>query len=210
MKRNALAFLLVSSLITLGLSGCQKPAASNANRAAATAANANSTKETFDTAAIERELKRIESDWPRVWKEKDAQAMDRVEADDIVLIYPDGMVGSKIQDMSDVKNGMVSADSWEVTDIKVTVLDKDAAFATGVSIVKGGKSKTPDGKTLDISGDYRWMDTFARRNGEWKQVASISTPIQKVAAAMAPAAVKSSPAATASPAATTSATKPTP
>jgi hypothetical protein len=162
-----------------------------------------------DTADIETELKRIENDFPRVLKDKDAQAVDQVEADDIVVVYPDGEVGSKTQDMSDIRTGTVSADSWEVTDMRVTILDKDGAFVTGRSIVKGGKTKTPDGKTIDISGEYRWIDTFARRNGKWKLVASISTPSHGPSAAPSTSPiVKPSPAA--SPVATKPATKPIP
>ena len=202
MKRNALlmALLLVLSLIVFGMSGCQKPAAPDTNRDATSAANTNSAKETIDTGAIELELKRIENDFPRVLKEKDTDAVDRVEADDIVVIYPDGTVGNKTQDMSDIKSGNLSADSWEVTDMKVIVLDKDAAVVSGRSIIKGGKSKTPDGKTIDISGEIRWIDTFARRNGEWKLVASISTPVLRPSTAQAASPmVKASPAGVASP-----------
>ncbi len=202
MKRNALlmSLLLVLSPIVFGMSACQKPAAPDTNRDATSAANSNSGKDTIDTAAIELELKRIENDFPRVLKEKDTEAVDRVEADDIVVIYPDGTVGSKAQDMSDIKSGNLSADSWEVTDMKVTVLDRDAAVVSGRSIIKGGKSKTPDGKTIDISGEIRWIDTFARRNGEWRLVASISTPVLKPSAAPAASPiVKASPAAAASP-----------
>jgi hypothetical protein len=202
MKRNALlmALLLVLSLIVFGMSGCQKPTAPDTNRDATSAANTNSAKETIDTAAIELELKRIENDFPRVLKEKDTEAVDRVEADDIVVVYPDGTVGNKAQDMSDIKSGNLSADSWGVTDMKVTVLDKDAAVVSGRSIINGGKSKTPDGKTIDISGEIRWIDTFARRNGEWKLVASISTPVLRPSAApSASPMVKASPAGAASP-----------
>ena len=202
MKRNALlmALLLGLSLIVFGMSGCQKPAAPDTNRDATSAASSNSAKETIDTGAIELELKRIENDFPRVLKEKDSDAVDRVEADDIVIIYPDGTVGNKTQDMSDIKSGNLSADSWEVTDMKVSVLDKDAAVVSGRSIIKGGKSKTPDGKTIDISGEIRWIDTFARRNGEWKLVASISTPVLRPSTAQAASPmVKASPAGAASP-----------
>jgi hypothetical protein len=84
--------------------------------------------------------------------------------------------------------------------MKVSVLDKDAAVVSGRSIIKGGKSKTPDGKTIDISGEIRWIDTFARRNGEWKLVASISTPVLRPSAAPAASPmVKASPAGVASP-----------
>ena len=202
MKRNALlmALLLGLSLIVFGMSGCQKSAAPDTNRDATSAANTNAAKETIDTGAIELELKRIENDFPRVLKEKDNDAVDRVEADDIVIIYPDGTVGNKAQDMSDIKSGNLSADSWEVTDMKVSVLDKDAAVVSGRSIIKGGKSKTPDGKTIDISGEIRWIDTFARRNGEWKLVASISTPVlRRSAVPSASPMVRASPAGAASP-----------
>jgi hypothetical protein len=79
--------------------------------------------------------------------------------------------------------GSLSADSWEVLDVKVNVLDNDSAVVNGRNIVKGGKYKMPDGKVQDISGEYRWVDTFARRNGQWQVVAGAATPVQKGAAA---------------------------
>jgi ketosteroid isomerase-like protein len=184
----------LATLIALGQMGCS---GTNTSPTAPSTTNNNSAKETVDTAAIERELKQIENDWPRVLKERDAAAVKRVEAEDVVMIYLDGTVGSQAQDAKDVETGALSADSWEVTDLKVTVLDNDAAFVSGRSIIKGGKAKTPDGKTMDISGQYRWVDTFARRNGQWKLVASVSTAIKQTEAA--PAAAKASPAATKAP-----------
>src|SRR6267142_5528065 len=114
MKRNALLMALLS-VIVFGMSGCQKPAAPDTNRDATSAANTNSAKETIDTGAIELELKRIENDFPRVLKEKDTDAVNRVEADDIVVVYPDGTVGNKAQDMSDIKSGNLSADAGVAT-----------------------------------------------------------------------------------------------
>jgi hypothetical protein len=49
-------------------------------------------------------------------------------------------------------------------------------------VVKNGKYTAPDGKTYNISGEYRLVDTFARRNGQWQLVAGASVPIQKSAA----------------------------
>ncbi|MFN2491832.1 MAG: DUF4440 domain-containing protein [Pyrinomonadaceae bacterium] len=183
-------------------SGCQ-PAAENTNTAAPVA-NTN-TRETVDTASIETELLRIENDWPRVLKEKDVSAVTRVEADDAVFVYPDGSVGGKSQDMKDIESGALTADSWEVADLKVTVLNNDAAIVSGRSVVKNGKYKAANGKTIDISGQYRFIDTFARRNGEWKLVAGASTPVREPVATGSPAAspapaAKASPAAGASPA----------
>jgi hypothetical protein len=104
-----------------------------------------------------------------------------------------------------MESGALSADSWEIMDLKVTVLNRDAAVVSGRRVVKNGKYKMPDGKAIDISGQYRFIDTFARRNGEWKLVAGAATPIREAAAAASPApAAKASPAVAASSAATAS------
>jgi len=205
---NRKAFLTVLSLVVLmSLTSCQ-PAAPDTNRSAAPA----STPETVDTAAIQAEILRIENDWPRVIREKDGAAVRRVEADDVVVVYPDGSTGGKAQDIADTESGAMTAESMEMADVKVNVIDKDAAVATGRVIIKNGKFKMPDGKTIDISGQYRFVDTFARRNNEWKLVAGASVPVREPGPAASPAASpKASPAASpqASPAARVSPT-PTP
>ena len=147
-----------------------------------------------DTAAIEAELLRIENDWPRVVREKDVTAVGRIEADDAVFIYPDGSMGNKEQDLKDMASGNMTADSIEMKDLQVKVLDKDAAVVVGHNVIKNGRYKLPDGKVIDITGEYRFVDTFARRNGEWKLVAGASTKIAAPAASASPAA-KASPAA---------------
>lgn len=198
MKRIAfmVALLISVSLLVFSQMSCQ-PAA-NTNGPETAAANTNSGRETVNTAAIESELMRIENDWPRVLREKDIAAVRRVEADDIVIVYPDGKLGSKEQDINDIQSGALSAETWEVADLKITVLDNDAAVASGRSIVKGGKSKGADGKVIDISGQYRFVDTFARRNGQWKLVASAGAPVREPVVEGSPAA-KASPTVSPSP-----------
>lgn len=197
------------SLFTFGQMACQP--APEPGRDPAAAPNTNPGKEAVDTAAIEAELLRIENDWPRVVKEKDVAAVGRVDADDAVFIYPDGSVGNKETELRDIASGAMSADSIVIKDLKVKVLDSDAALVIGHNELKNGKIKTPDGKTMDISGEYRFIDTFVRRNGEWKLVAGLATKIQAPTAAASPAAKVSpaaSPAAKASPAASPAARVP--
>lgn len=203
MKRRGLCVVvsLVFSLVLLN--ACQKPA-ENANSAAPAP---SPTAETVDTAAIEAELLRIENDWPRIIKERDAEAVKRIEADDAIFVYPDGSVGDKNTDVGDIGSGAFSVDSWEVTDIKVNVLDKNAAVVSGRSVATNAKYKLPNGLTKDISGQYRFVETYARRNGEWKLVAGVSTKIDKpdaTASPMASPAARPSPATAASPAAAAS------
>ena len=206
MKRNGVfAALFLCPLILVA--GCQ-PAGVETNRSAV----ATPTPEVVNTAAIETELLRIENDWPRVIREKDAAAAGRVMADDVVLIYPDGNVGGKEQDLKDIGAGAVTAESIEMADLKVHVIDNDAAYVTGRTVLTKAQYKPPDGPALNISGHYRFLDTFAKRNGEWKLIAGASVPVRQPPAASpsptaSPAvspATKPSPAATRSPAASPS------
>ena len=203
MRKTSFAAAIVAavSLFTSFQIACQ-PAA-DTNRSESLAPETNSGKETVDTASIEAELLRIENDWPRVIKERDVVAVGRVEADDVVIVYPDGNVGSKQRDLTDIASGALTADDIDMTDLKVRVMDSDAAVVSGQIEIKNGKYKMPDGKLMETTGKYRFIDTFARRNGEWKLVAGISTKITaSPALAAAPAASPAAaPAVRASPAA---------
>jgi len=181
MKRTVLLGACSLGLSVL-LSGCQ-PAANTNQPVVVT----NPSPERVDTASIQTELMRIENDWPRIIKEKDSAAVARIEADDAVFIYPDGSLGNKAQDLKDVSGGALIADSWQVADLQVTVLDADSAFTIGRNIVTNGKYKLPNGKTVSIPSQTRFLDTYARRNGEWKLVAAASVPVTAPAAAASPA-----------------------
>jgi hypothetical protein len=166
---------------------------------------------TPDKAAIEAELTRIENDWPRILKERDAATLRRVQADDVLLVYPDGSAGSKEQDLKDIEAGSLTADSWELKDITVNVIDNDAAVVRLRTIVKNGRYKAADGKVQDVSGQFYSLDTFARRNGQWQLVGSATVPMKTPIPEPKPSpTVKPSPAANASPAAKAAPKKPTP
>ena len=121
-------FSLLIATVAVGYFGCANPQNSNSN---ANAVAAPSAEPTPDKAAIEAELTRIENDWPRILKERDAATVGKVEADDILLVYPDGSAGSKEQDMKDVEAGALTADSWDLSDITVNVLNNDSAVVRG-------------------------------------------------------------------------------
>ena len=209
-KLTSMAILaLATALIVSSQSGCT-PSNNNSGPPISVA----TPDPTPDQAAIEAELIKIEKDWPRVLRERDLEAVRRVEADDIVEIIPDGSMTTKAQDLVDMQSGNMTVDSWEVAEAVVTVLNRDAAFVTGRSVIKGGKVKGPDGRSIDISGEYRFMDTFARRDGQWKMVASVVVKIQNPLATATPSPAaspsptpKASPAAKGSPAAKASPAK---
>ncbi len=171
-------FSLLIATVAAVYFGCTAPQNSNSN---ANALAAPSAEPTPDKPAIEAELTRIENDWPRIHKERDAATIRKLEADDIILVYPDGVVGSKDQDVKDIGSGSISEETQEISDITVNVLDNDSAVVRVRTTVKGGTYKTSAGQTQNTSGQFLSVDTFARRNGQWQLVASASVPIRNPA-----------------------------
>jgi len=206
MKRYLSVVILLAAMALLAFSqfGCAAPQNSNTSTV-----STPTPEPTPDKAAIEAELIKIENDWPRIIKEHDGAAVRRMEADDIFLVYPDGQPGGREQDIKDIEAGALSADSWEIADLKVNILDKDTAVVSLRNTVKNGKYKMADGKSNDISGQYRSVDTFVRRNGQWQVVASATVKIQAPTAAASPT-PKASPSPGASPATTPAAKVPPP
>lgn len=171
MSRSVVSVALV--LMILVLAGCQPARDTNLN-ATATASPA---KETFDPAAIQAEVLNVERDWVRAGETYDVEAIRRIVADDAVLVYPDGTPGTKADEVRIAETKAITG-RWEMIDPKVTVLSADSAFITGRSSIKDGKYKEPTmAKAIDISGEYRFLDVYARRNGRWQVVASQATKV---------------------------------
>ena len=188
MNRNALPIAISLMLLVAGLSSCQ-PAAPDTNREAAKTANANTAKETINPAAIEAEVLTREKAWADGAQRHDVDSVRKILADELIITYPDGNTGTKASELSDIESGAVTMDAWEVTDTKVTVMGADGAVITGRGVIKNGKYKDPKTKkSIDISGEYRFTDVYARRNGQWLAVASQSTKIANPAPAASQAA----------------------
>ena len=192
------ASIVACAFAIFTFSGCQ-PAGYDANRVATE--NVNSQKEKpVDTAAIEKELLQLEHDWATAAVTHNVDSVRRVEADDIVVTYPDGTTGTKADDVKDIETGALTAEGWELTDVKVRVLDADAAVINGRGIIKNGKYKGPDGRVQALKPEYRFTDVFARRIGQWQAVASQATTITNPTPTPSPT-VRASPSPQLSPAA---------
>jgi ketosteroid isomerase-like protein len=204
MNRSALA--LLAGLIVVVLSGCQPAADTNRNLAA----SSTPAKETFDPAAIEAELIRIEREWANAGKTHNAEAVKGFLADNAVIVYPDGTTATKADEIRTIESGAITVESFEMLDPKVMVTNADSAFITGRSVIKNGKYAVPgQKKPIDISGEYRFLDVYARRDGKWQVIASqaVKIDLAAVAAAAASPAASVPPPPAASPTAKSSPTK---
>ncbi len=176
MRKSQFAIGLL--LLAIAFSACANRQTSNSSGNPA----APSAEPTPDKAAIEAQLKAMEYDWPRILKERDGAAVRKLEADDIMILLPDGSDGSKEGDIKDIEAGEMSNDSQEISDITVNVLDNNSAVVRSRTTVKGDNHVLSDGKCQTIVHEFRTIDTFVRRNGQWQIVASATVPVRGSAA----------------------------
>lgn len=180
---SAALVLVVCSLVP-GLAGCQ-PAGLETNRNATAAAAP--AKETFVPSAIEAEVLKTERDWFKAGETYDVEAIKRIVADDAVLVYPDGTLGTKADEVRIAETKAIKSEGFEMMEPKVTVLSADAAYITGRSRIKNGTYKEANmKKAIDISGEYRFLDVYAKRNGTWQVTASQATRIEAQTTAAPP------------------------
>jgi ketosteroid isomerase-like protein len=123
------------------------------------------------TSTVEDQIKEREKNWAKATIKEGPAAVDQYEADDIIDTDPSGRVTDKAQDKTDLSSGDLKFQSIEVSDLKVHIYG-NTAVAGGTSTINGTY------KGQDISGRYRFTDTWVKRNGKWQAVASQSTKIQ--------------------------------
>ena len=174
-RMNRIALALLAVAVVAVMNGCQPALDTNRNQAIATSSPA---KEAFDPAAIEAELIKIEREWAEAAKTHNTEGVKRFLAENAVIVYPDGSTATKADEVRTIESGAITADSFEMLDPKVTVIDADSAFISGRSVIKNGKYAVPNQKRpIDISGEYRFLDVYAKRDGKWQVVASQATKI---------------------------------
>ncbi len=162
--RNMLGVALVC-LLSLSLAAGQQAGTAKSRKTKMKA------QATSATSSVGDQIKKLEQDWAQAVLKRGAAAVDEFEADDIVSTDPSGRVTDKAQDKQDLSSGDLKFDSMEVSDLKVNVYG-NTAVATGTNALKGTY------KGQDISGTYRFTDTWAKRNGKWQVVASQGTKVQ--------------------------------
>src|SRR5205809_3767124 len=149
---SAITLSTLISIIFISLSGCSnqpKPGGSS---------NGVASEPTPDKAAIEAQLKAMEYDWPRILKERDGVAVRKLEADDIIILSPDGSDGTKEGDIRDIEAGQMSDDPQEISDVTVNVLNNDAAVVRSRTTVKGDNHVLSDGKCQTVVHQFRSID----------------------------------------------------
>ena len=119
-------------------------------------------KGTGATSDVEATVKKIEQEILDGILKSDTSAVEKYLTNDYLGIGPDGVTQNKSEFLSDIKSGTLKLESSKYSDMKVQVADADMAVVVYRSDDKG----TYKGK--DITGEYRWLDVFVKRDGKWQ------------------------------------------
>ncbi len=123
---------------------------------------------TWAAPDIAETITRLEQQWASAAKANDSAQIAPLLSEIFVEMDSTGIIYRKSEALVRVKT-----EKWqvfEVSEIKV-VMQANTAIATGLW---HGKGTLPDGKAVDAR--ERWLDTW-HKNGQWKCIASASTPV---------------------------------
>jgi ketosteroid isomerase-like protein len=118
----------------------------------------------------EQALIRIQHEWADARLKCDSSFPQRIEADDFTVVWFDGRIVNKEEDVHSYESDDAVFTEFKIDDLKVR-------FYGDTAIVVGQGSIKARTKTQDLSGKYVWTDTFVKQSGEWKAVASQVTPV---------------------------------
>ena len=123
-----------------------------------------------DHSPEEQALIQIQQDWAEARVKGDSSYTRRLEVDDCTIVWRDGSVVNKKEDLQTMTGDIVFSE-FNIDDLQVRVYGE-----TGI-VVGQGKISAQKGRQNLLNGKFVWTDTFVKQGGEWKVVASQITPV---------------------------------
>jgi ketosteroid isomerase-like protein len=120
----------------------------------------------------EQALLKIQHDWTKARIKGDSSYTRRLEAENCTVVWPDGSIVNKREDLKSMSGDIVFAE-FKIDDLQVRLYG-DAGVVVGQ-----GTIRAHEGKQNLLGGKFVWTDTFIKQDGAWKVVASQVTPVLK-------------------------------
>ena len=118
----------------------------------------------------EQALIKIQHDWAEARIKGDISYTQGIEAEDCTIVWPEGRIVNKRADLQSMTGNIVFTE-FNIADLQVRIYGD-----TGIVVGQGTISAQKEEQDL-LSGNFVWTDTFLKRPGEWKVVASQITPV---------------------------------
>jgi ketosteroid isomerase-like protein len=111
----------------------------------------------------------LESAWDQAEQNRDANALAKLLADNLVYVDYDGSLSTKQQFLASIKGGDVTGEQINNEGVTVRMYNNNVAVSTGVYRDKGVQK----GKAFQRRG--RFTNVWLNQNGGWQCIASQST-----------------------------------
>lgn len=141
---------MIATLVTLLLTLGQAPAISKA-------------------ASEIEELNRLEAAWNDAHVRGDAEALDALWANDLIVTVAGMRVTNKADSLAMVRSGRMPFLRYETSDLRVRNLD-GSALVTGCVV----RERSMNGKSL--MDDWRFTKVYVRSQGRWQVIAWHASP----------------------------------
>jgi len=117
-----------------------------------------------EAGAVVQELSRLERVWNDAHVRGDAEALDRLWGDDLVVTVPGMAVMTKPETLAVMRSARMRFERYATSDTRIH-LHGDTAVVTG----RLQRTRTIDGRSVD--DDWRFTKVYVRRGGTWLVVA---------------------------------------
>jgi len=117
-----------------------------------------------DDSVDVQELKRLEKVWNDAYVRADADALEQLCANDLVVTMTDMVVLNKRSSIAILRSGKVKFERYETSDLGTHVYDRAA-------VVTGRLQRTRSVQGREVNDEWRFTKVYIRRGGKWLVVA---------------------------------------
>jgi len=120
----------------------------------------------------EEELLKLEKEFAEAIVKNDLEGVERLVANDWIIIGPDGEIVERVRFFEVIKSGAMTHDTMESEDFRIRIYG-DSAVVTGITRAKGKFMGQ------EFSTQERASDVFVKRDGRWQCVLTHLTRFPK-------------------------------
>jgi uncharacterized protein (TIGR02246 family) len=123
-------------------------------------------EEPVKVSPAEKAVRNLEREWLDAYEKHDAEAMDRIVAEDFAITFPNGEIQEKPALMAMIRSPRTGPEMHFHTEEVRSRPYGDTVILMGVVVAEYEKEGKP------VSEKSRYTDTYVKRNGKWQVAAS--------------------------------------
>ncbi len=110
------------------------------------------------------EILQLEKVWNEAYLRGDADAIDRLCADDLIVTMTDMQILDKAKSLAIMRSGRVKFKRYETSELRIRVY-------ANAAVVTGRLQRIREAQGADTRDDWRFTKVYIRRNRKWQVVA---------------------------------------